>query len=110
MLILAGQYLINRAPDEAFIVTNNGGCAQLHGNRPFGILSQRQTGNAQATGLFLNAARVGQNQFGLLLQADGIEVVHRRYQVKIGGGRIAKRFNLFVRAGVNGKNERDLLR
>ena len=92
MLVLASQYLLESLPDEVFVIAHDGGCAQLHGNGPFGILSQRQAGDAQATGLFLDAARVGQHQLGLFLQAERIQVIHRFHQMKIGGRRVAKRF------------------
>ena len=86
MLVLASQYLLESLPDEAFVIAHNGGSTQLHGNGPFGILSQRQAGNAQATGLFLDAARVGQDQFGLLLQAERIQVIHRLHQCENSAG------------------------
>ena len=83
--------------------------ARIHRLHPFCLLPQSDAGHCEEVGLFLNAARIGEDKAGVLLQHEHIEIAHRIQEMDTLLGQMAwgdVELNQFLAgAGVDGKDD-----
>ena len=79
-----GQGLQTGGDDPIRVQTNQHVCPLFHSHRPFGVVPERQTGNAQHRGFFLEAPGVGEDESGMRHQFQEIEVAQRIDETQAG--------------------------
>lgn len=112
-LAAAGQDLGHAVADGLQVGADHRIGALLDGDRPFGVLAQRQARHAERGGLFLQAAGIGQHQRGAAHQADHLQVTLRRQHGHVFGPQQcaeAEALDVVARARVHREDQRQLRR
>jgi len=109
-LIGSGKNPSNLALEFLKIVSNENVCTERYGNWPFGVLSHGKAWDAEASGLFLDAAGVGDDETGILLESKKVEVSDWIDESDTFGQAWVEDPDALARSWMNREDERQILR